>query len=328
MNSVREQAWVGLFVLVAAALLIATVLAVSGTFSQGGIAHSSFFKFAGGLAPGTTVRYAGVKAGRVAAVRVDPQDSTRVRIDFTVPRGIPVKTDSVAKITSLGALDENFLELSAGTKDGPLAPPGSVINSEETIGIGDLGAMIGDLAPVAHDTLESLNQRLGELKVTVARVNDLLDDGNRANVRSALVNLNSGLVNVRSMLAEERPKVSATLTNVQEASAKFGPLFDNLQTAIKQANATLSNVNSLVTDNRQDVRGSVEALRQTLLKTSALIDQVKSTMSYQTPNVDQTMDNVRVASDNLKDLTETLKRRPSTLIRGGTAKERKPGSEY
>ena len=35
MNSTREQALVGLFVLVAAGLLIGTVLAVSGTFSQG-----------------------------------------------------------------------------------------------------------------------------------------------------------------------------------------------------------------------------------------------------------------------------------------------------
>jgi phospholipid/cholesterol/gamma-HCH transport system substrate-binding protein len=328
MKSTREQAWVGLFVLVAAVLLIGTVLAVSGTFSQGGIAHSSFFKFAGGLTPGATVRYAGVKAGRVAEVRVDPQDSTRVEIKFSVTPGIPLKTDSVAKITALGALDENFVELSAGTKDAPLAPPGSIINSVETIGMGDLGDLIGGLAPVAHDTLESLNQRLGELKITVARVNDLLDDGNRANVSSALVNLNGGLVNVRSMLAENTPKISRTLTSVQAASARFGPLLNDLQTAIKQANDTLSNVDSFVVDNRQDLRGSVEALHQTLLKTSALIDQIKATMSYQTPNLDQTMDNVRIASDNLKDLTDTVKRRPSTLIRGGTVKERKPGSAY
>jgi phospholipid/cholesterol/gamma-HCH transport system substrate-binding protein len=328
MNSTREQAWVGLFVLVAAVLLIGTVLAVSGTFSQGGIAHSSFFKFAGGLMPGATVRYAGVKAGRVAQVRVDPEDSTRVEIKFSITPGIPVKTNSVAKITALGALDENFVELSAGTKDAPLAPPGSVIDSVETVGMGDLGDLIGGLAPVAHETLESLNQRLGELKVTVARVNDLLDDGNRANVSSALANLNGGLVNVRSMLAENSPKISGTLTNVQAASAKFGPLFDNLKTAIKQANDTLSNVDSVVVDNRQDIRGSVEALHQTLLKTAALIDHIKGTMSYQTANLDQTMDNVRIASDNLKDLTDSVKRRPSTLIRGGAVKERKPGSQY
>ncbi len=327
MNSTREQAWVGLFVLVAAGLLIGTVLAVSGTFSKGGIAHSSFFKFAGGITPGGTVRYAGLKAGRVTGVRVDPEDSTRVEIKFTVTPGIPVKTDSVAKITALGALDENFIELSAGTKDAPLAPPGSVIKSGETLGIADLGDLIGGLAPVARETLEGLNQRIGELKVTVARVNDLLNDGNRQNVGSALANLNGGLVNVRSMLTEERPKISTTLSNVQGASAKFAPLLDNLQAAIKNANETLSNANSLLVDNHQDIRASIVALHQALDNASAMITQLKGTMSYETVNVDQTMDNVRDATDNLKELTEGVKRRPSVLIRGETVKERKPGSQ-
>lgn len=328
MNSTREQAWVGLFVLVAGFLLIGTVLAVSGTFSSGGIPHRSFFKFAGGLTPGATVRYAGVKAGRVAEVRVDPEDSTRVEIGFTVTPGIPVKTDSLAKITALGALDENFVEISAGTKDAALAPAGSIINSVETIGMGDLGDLIGGIAPVAHETLESLNQRLGELKVTVARVNDLLDDRNRANVGNALVNLNGGLGNFRSMLAENSPKVSGTLTNVQAASAKFGPLLDNLQTTIKQADDTLANVNSVVVDNRQDIKDSVIALQKTLVGASAAIDQIRNTLSYQTNNVDETLNNVRIASDNLKDLTDNVKRRPSSLIRSETVKERKPGSAY
>ena len=274
------------------------------------------------------MRYAGLKAGRVTDVGVDPQDSTRVQIKFSVARGIPVKTDSVAKITALGALDENFVELSAGTKDAQLAPPGSVINSAETLGIADLGDLIGGLAPVARDTLESLNQRLGELKVTVARVNDLLNDENRANIRSSLANLNDGLVNVRSMLTEERPKISTTLTNVQAASTKFGPLLDNLQTAIKNANEALSNANSLMVDNRPDIRSSVVALRQTLENASAMIEQIKGTMTYETVNVDQTMNNVRDATDNLKELTESVKRRPSVLIRGETVKERKPGAQY
>ena len=43
MNSKREQIWVGLFVLIAAGLLIGTVLAVSGAFRRG--RHSAPFVF-------------------------------------------------------------------------------------------------------------------------------------------------------------------------------------------------------------------------------------------------------------------------------------------
>ncbi|HEY6293112.1 MAG TPA: MlaD family protein, partial [Terriglobia bacterium] len=258
--------------------------------------------------------------GRVEAVQVDPQDSTRIKIDFTVDRNIPLKTDSVAKITTLGALDENYLELSTGTNGALLAPPGSVVKSVESFGIGDIGDVVGGLAPVAQQTLQSLNQRLDELQVTIARVNDLLNDRNRANIASSLANLNS-------MLAEDRPKLSATLTNVQTASTKLAPLLDNLKTTMGQANDTLSHIDSVVIENREDIRASVVQLRQALLATSALIDQIRGTLDYNTDNIDQSLENVRVATENLKQLTDTVKRRPSVLIRGETAKERKPGAK-
>ena len=320
MNSKREQAWVGLFVLIAAALLIGTVLAVAGTFSVSGVSHRAYFKSAGGLLPGATVRYAGMKAGRVETVRVDPQDSTRIEVAFTVGHAIPVKTDSVAKITSLGPLDENYVEVGTGTKDAPLAPPGSEIKSVPTVGIADLGDMIGNLAPVAQQVLQNLNQRLTELQVTVARVNDLLNDRNRTNVSQGLGTLNA-------MLAEDRPKVSATLTNVQTASAKIIPLLDNLKTTMKQANDALSHIDSVVLENRQDVRTAVVELKQTLLSASSLMEQLKNTMDRNTDNIDEILVNLRITTENAKQLTEALKTRPSVLIRGDTVKDRKPGEK-
>ena len=66
MESKREQALVGLFVLIAAGLLVVTVLLLSGTFGRGNITYRAYFKNAGGLAPGSEVRYAGGPAvGRV-----------------------------------------------------------------------------------------------------------------------------------------------------------------------------------------------------------------------------------------------------------------------
>src|SRR5437764_11445715 len=104
MKSKREEAAVGLFVCIAAALLIGTILAVSGTFSSGGVPYHTYFKSAGGLLPGAMVRYGGMNAGKVHHVRVDPGDTTRIEIYFTVQRDIPVKRDSIAKISALGAL--------------------------------------------------------------------------------------------------------------------------------------------------------------------------------------------------------------------------------
>jgi phospholipid/cholesterol/gamma-HCH transport system substrate-binding protein len=318
MKSKREEAAVGLFVIVAAALLIGTVLAVSGTFSSGGVKHYTYFKSAGGLLPGAIVRYGGMNAGKVKTVRIDPQDSIRIEIDFTVQPDIPVKTDSIAKIAALGALSDNFVELSTGTKGSPLAPPGSELKSAEATGIGDIGDMIGSLAPVANQVLVNLNERLIELKVTTARVNDLLSDKNRADVGASLGSLNT-------MLAESRPKVSASLTNVQNASAKILPILDDLKTTMNQANTVLSHVDSLVVENHQDIRTIVIELRETLLTASSLMEQIKNTTDNNADNIDQTILNIRVTTENMRQLTESLKSNPSVIIRGNNVKDRKPG---
>jgi phospholipid/cholesterol/gamma-HCH transport system substrate-binding protein len=318
MKNKREEAAVGLFVLVAAALLIGTVLAVAGTFSAGDIPHYTFFKSAGGILPGAMVRYGGMDAGKVKRVRVDPQDSTRIEIDFTVRPDIPVKTDSIASIASLGALSDNFLEVSTGRKGVALAAPGSELKSAETVGLGDLGEMIGSLVPVADRTLESLNQRLNELQVTIARVNDLLNDKNRADVRASLGNLNS-------MLADSRPKVAASLTNVQTATAQLLPILDNLKTTTNEANAVLSNIDSVVVENHQDIRTIVTELRETLFTASSLMEQLKNTTTNNSDNIDQTILNIRATTENIKELTDSLKNNPFLLIRGSNLKDRKPG---
>ena len=75
MDGKREQAFVGLFVLVAAGLLVATIFSLTGFFSRSSPTYHAKFAFAGGLQPGAEVRYAGgPKTGRVTAVAIDPND--------------------------------------------------------------------------------------------------------------------------------------------------------------------------------------------------------------------------------------------------------------
>lgn len=316
----REQVWVGLFVLIAAAVLVGTALSVGGFFSRGNVPHRSYFKFAGGMEAGAAVRFGGMKAGSVQAVQVDPEDSTRIEIDFNVGSSIPLKTDSVAKITSLGPLGDNYLELTTGTRQAGPAPPGSVVRSAEAFSFSDLGDVVDELRPMIQQVLQKLNQRLDDLQLTLARTNDLLNDRNRANIGASLANVNS-------MLAEGRPKVSATLSNVQTASARLTPLLDDLKKTMAQANDTLGHLDEVVLENRADLRASVTELRQTLLTASSVVDQIDRTLGYNADNIDQILENIRVTTQQLKELTETLKRRPYTLIRADKPRERIPGQK-
>ena len=66
MESRREQVFVGLFVIVAAVLLLVTVFALEGVFATSTRTFHAKFHNAAGLEPGTTVRFeGGPKIGRV-----------------------------------------------------------------------------------------------------------------------------------------------------------------------------------------------------------------------------------------------------------------------
>src|SRR5580658_3967890 len=116
MKPKREQALVGIFVIIASALLVITVLAVSGTMGHSTRSYHAYFPFAGGLEPGATVRYAGgPKVGRVERLQIDPQNPALINVTFSIQTYVPVKTDSRVKILSTSPLADNHLEILAGS---------------------------------------------------------------------------------------------------------------------------------------------------------------------------------------------------------------------
>src|SRR5437762_10823457 len=95
----RERVMVGLFVVIAAAVLTITAVAVWGGMGRSGISHRAYFKFSGGVQPGTAVRYAGLRVGNVRRVRIDPANAARIEVDFMVDPATPLKADSVVKLS-------------------------------------------------------------------------------------------------------------------------------------------------------------------------------------------------------------------------------------
>lgn len=317
----REEAFVGLFVLAAAGLLTATLFSLSGFLSRADITYRAYFKNAGGLRPGAEVRYAGgPPVGRVRVVRSDPKDATRMEIVFRVKPDVPVKTDSGVSITSTSPLSENFLGIVPGTNGAPRAPDGSVLKSTPYVGFADIEAQLNDLAPQAKELIGHLNQRVQELQMTVARVNDLLNDRNRAN-------LSASLDNVRGIMEENRPALHSTITHLDDATAKLSPLMDDFKKTVTQAQDALNHIDATVVENRPDLRASIAELRKALANADSLTDQLNSTLETNSDNIDDIIENMRHASQNLRQFTETIKMRPYTLIRSAAPKRRVPGQK-
>jgi phospholipid/cholesterol/gamma-HCH transport system substrate-binding protein len=319
MDNKREQAFVGLFVIVAAAVLIATVFGISGAFGRSAKTFHAYFPFAGGLEPGATVRYSGgPKVGRVDHLRIDPQNPSRIEVTFSVESDLPVKTDSHVKIMSVSPLGDNHLEVLAGSLQAARAPAGAVLPSENYVDFNAITQLLSEMGPRAQQLLASLNDRATELKVTVDRVNDVLNAQNRANLAATIAN-------ARGMIEENRPQLRSALQNVNSLTEKLQPLLQDFQKTSQEANQALDHIDSMVGENRTDVRQAIVQLRRTLTNMTDLTAHLDQTLDVNSDNIDQLLENMRHVTENLREFTSTIKARPYTLIRATNPREHKPG---
>ncbi len=319
MQPKREQALVGMFVLIAAAVLFATVFTMSGAFGRSTTKFHAYFPFAGGLEPGAAVRYAGgPKIGRVDSVQLDPQNPERLDVIFSVQSDLPVKSDSSVRIMSMSPLGDNHVEILPGSPRAPRAVSGALLASQKYVDFNALTAQLNDLNPQAQALLRNLNDRASEVKETIARVNDLLSPQNRANLAATLAG-------TRGMIEENRPQVKTTLQNVNALTEKMPPLLEDFRKTSDQANRALTHIDAMVGENRADVRQAVLELRRTLINMTDVTARLDQTLDVNSENIDELLDNVRQVTENLKEFTATIKTRPYTLIRATNPREHKPG---
>ena len=319
METRREQALVGLFVIVATVVLVATVFGITGAFGRTAKSFHAYFPFAGGLEVGSTVRYAGgPKVGRVEKLRINPQNPANIEITLAVQTDLPVKTDSHVRIMSMSPLGDNHLEIVPGSPQAELAKDGATLPADRYLNLNAITERINDLAPEAQQLLHTLNDRATELKVTIARVNDLLNDENRSN-------LSGTLAQAHQMLAENRPAIKATIGHINASSEKLGPLLEDLRKTSAEANKTLDHVDGLIGENRVDIRQAVLELRKSLTNVTDLTGRIDQTLDVNSENIDEMLGNFRDASENLKEFTKTIRNKPYTLLRASSPREHRTG---
>lgn len=94
--------------------------------------YDVLFDSVSGLATASDVRFNGVPIGQVVALDLDPEDPSKVRVRLEVQADIPIKTDTVARLESLGVTGVGIVALTGGSNAAEDLPPLGVIQSERS----------------------------------------------------------------------------------------------------------------------------------------------------------------------------------------------------
>lgn len=319
----REEVKVGIVVAVAGLAFLSALVFVGGAnlFRKKKVTYTTYFRFAGGLEPGSYVRFGGLKVGTVHAAQIDPRDSTRIRVQLQVAADIPIRTNSRTRISTLGFLGENYVEISPGTRDAPRLPAGSEIPAVEIVQLADVFNNANNVTVNANKLVNDLDDKI---LVIANNANQLITNLNAVVNARNRQHFDAALANVDAMLAELRPKVNQILANLETATTKLNPAIENANTTFTRANTLVGNMNELVQENRKEIHDVLLRLRGSLTDLQQLLADVDDTLASNRENLDETLENIRVSSQNLKQFTDTIKQRPFSLIRVKTEKDRVP----
>jgi len=303
---VTTEAKVGAFVVGCFAILAFTVIyLVNAQFSGDNVPYRTYLRYAGGLEPGAEVLFGGINVGKVTSVRPWTSDPTKIEILLNVKQGTPLNEKSVAKLGLTSVMSAASLSISTGSNDAKRLPPGSSVPSQEAASLDEIA---GKMAGVADNANGLITQARGELEGITGDTRSLLANLNTVTGKPNQQKIQAVLDNVNGMLATEQPKIDR--------------LTDQLNTLAEHADTTIQNVNGTITDAREPLRQDLTQLQNTLQQAKQLLGDMQVMVRVNDYKIDDTVENLRVATDNLDQLTDSLKQRPWSLIRIKQPKER------
>jgi ABC-type transporter Mla subunit MlaD len=304
---VTTEAKVGAFVLGCFSVLAFTLIyLINAQFGGHTVPYRTYLRYAGGLEPGASVLFGGIEVGKVKTVRPAASDPTRIEILLDVKDDTPLNEKSVAKLGLISVMSNAALSITTGSNDAKRLLPGSAIPSQEAASLDEITGKMAVVADNANGLITEVRGELhgisGDARTLLANLNTLTGKPNQQKIRAVLDNVNA-------MLETERPKIDR--------------LIDQLNVLSQHADETIQNVNGTVTDMREPVRQDLAELQNTLLQAKQLLADMQVLVRANDYKIDDTIENLRTATENLDDLTESVKQRPWSLIRVKQPEDRK-----
>ncbi|MBU1274878.1 MAG: MCE family protein [Proteobacteria bacterium] len=296
---------VGLFVLLGLALGVGAIAWLGASqYLKGAEKYVTFFnESVQGLQNDSTVRYRGVDVGRVKAIRVAP-DSRLIEVIMEIQFEGDLSKELVAQLSTAGITGITFIELDR-------KKPGEK-----------------DLSPKIDFVAEYpiIPSRPSELQRIVSTLDNVMQQVQTINFKQMGQRLEKTLESVEKLFTDQRLQV--TMERIADASVKVDELARRIDRALDE-----KSMKTLVADSKKVLDGA----KATVASAKGMVDQLSADIkemelgatgkragrlfegleqrSYQLALEAQlTMQNLREASENLKELLQNLERDPSNLI--------------
>ena len=314
-----QQIRLGIFFLVSLAVLALFFIVVAGShlLSQRDTYYIESNSPVSGLNKGADVKYLGFSIGRVEDIAISPDDLTTVVVEISVERRLAenaIRTDTQARIASLGITGLKYIELLGGSNDAPVLAPGAKIDAGETF-FSTMQERAEVLTSKVEQSIDNLNALLSSENQRV--LTELL-----SNAGNLLATANSLVADNRSALDETAANMVATSRSLATASEALAATTDSLHVLLMGAKLqqTVDDLQGTMHAVRQQMDGPVPLLVARLDTVIGHIDRtfvgIDQTVGASRQNILRAMQELEETLQNIRETTELIRENPAVLIRG------------
>ena len=283
------EAKVGLFTLLGVALFAICIVFLGrfDIFAAPTMHIAGNFQSVTGLKEGNTVRFSGVKVGKVKSMQVTDKGIT---VSMDIDKDVKIPTDSTFTMESDGILGDKFIQITPGRSTLYL-DDGAFIAGDGKSEIDKTMAQATKLMEAATATLQSMNGIIGDEKTQTALRNALqsteLIAQNTANLTAQM----------NAMLANNSDNISALTANMVGITRNMESLTNQMDTNMKQFNAD----GQVGTEMRQIVN-NLKATTDSISKMAGTMEGVV-TDPKSTADIKETLHNTAQLTTKLNRLT-------------------------
>jgi len=190
-----------------------------------------------GLNLDAPVKYRGVSVGKVTGLKINPNNTEEVEVLVNILKTTPIKSSTVAKLTSQGITGLSYINLTLGDKDAPPLLPKegqeyAVIKTSPSLfkrleqTVGNVTENLSDTLLKTQELLNKTNQKeisalLKNSAEFMDRMNKTFDDKTIENIQVTMSNLNS----TTKKMDELMPRLGKIVTNTIEWEDKVSGAF-------------------------------------------------------------------------------------------------------